>query len=54
MMYKNKATCSNINDNDNNWIEPILCLGDMGCQIKFEKIHKALSKKGKQHFQKDL
>ena len=45
MMDKGKATCSNINDNDNNWIEQILCLEDMGCQIKFEKIDKALSKK---------
>jgi len=46
MMCKGKATYSNINDNDNNWIEQILCLGDMGCQIKFEKIQKALYKKG--------
>jgi len=46
MMCKGKATCLNINHNDNNWIERILCLEDMGCQIKFEKIHKALSKKG--------
>jgi len=45
MMYEGKATCLNINNNDNNSIERILCLGDMGCQIKFEKIYKALSKK---------
>jgi len=43
--YKGKATCFDMNDNDNNWIERILCSADVGCQIKFEKMHEALSKK---------
>jgi len=29
--YTRKATCLNINDNDNNRIKRILCVGDMGC-----------------------
>ena len=55
-MYKGKATCLNINENDKNWIERTLCLGDMGCQIKFKKTHQALSKKAYNYsiFQQDL
>ena len=39
MMYKGKATCLNMNDNENNWIEWILCSGDIDCQTKFGKMH---------------
>ena len=56
MIYKGKVTCLNIieNDIDNNRIEQILCLGDMGYQIKFQKIHQALYRKPNNIFQQDI